>query len=141
MQAHSKPASTADFNWYHSDGDDVPLAPCVAADTMAGQTEAGGRAADSYSEQGRSRRAGRGGKMAEVLQFEKADEHGNPIKRLILHPPRLPPAKQCADTTPVVVVSSEDDDHNYKDPGPLEHGSTSSTESESQSMLPSNAEV
>jgi hypothetical protein len=78
--------------------------------------------------------------MAEALQFEKADEHGNPIKRLILHPPRLPQTKQCADTTPVV-VSSDDDDHDYKDPGPLEHGSTESTESESQNMLPSHVEV
>jgi hypothetical protein len=29
MQAHPKPASVDDFTWYHSEGDDDPLAPTV----------------------------------------------------------------------------------------------------------------
>jgi hypothetical protein len=72
--------------------------------------------------------------MAEALQFEKADEHGNPIKCLTgtlcpLQKPRQT-KKQCTDVTEVV-VSSDEDNHNYQDMESVKSVSTSPSESDS----------
>jgi hypothetical protein len=94
---------------------------------------------------GRIQRNGRGRKMAEALEYEKADEHGNPIKRLL--PPAVGPhrkarqvKKQRIDTSGVE-ASSDEDNHSYRDTEPAESESTSSSESECQYTLPSNAEA
>lgn len=91
---------------------------------------------------GRIQRAGRGEKMAEALELEKVDEHGKPIKRLAAHPPRKPrqAKKQQVDTVDTAGFSDVDDD-DYEDLPPLGSRATSTSESDSDDMLPSNAEV
>jgi hypothetical protein len=94
---------------------------------------------------GRIQRHGRGKKMAEALEFEKADEHGNPIKRLKalnINSPRKPRAKkQRIDTTE---ASLDEDDLEYQDADTVESESTSASEPlelDGQDTFQPNAEV
>jgi hypothetical protein len=94
---------------------------------------------------GRIQRSGRGRKMAEALEHEKADDDGNPIKRLTnvtVRPPRKSrqAKKQRIDPTEVGAPSDEDD-HDYQDTEPAESVSSSPSEGDCQDTLPSNAEV
>ena len=66
--------------------------------------------------------SGWGRKMAEALEYESTDKHGDPIKclttrtTLTVHPPRksCQAKKQCINPTEVG-ASSDKDDHNYQD--------------------------
>jgi hypothetical protein len=87
--------------------------------------------------------------MAEALEYEKTDEHGDPIKRLTtgtthtVRPPRTSrqaKKKQRIDTTEVG-ASSDEDDRDYQDTEPVESESTSPSEGDCQDTLPSNAEA
>jgi hypothetical protein len=80
-------------------------------------------------------------KMAEALELEKVDEHRKPLKRLAAHLPRNPrqAKKQRVDAVEITCISDVDDE-NYEDVSPLGSG-TSTSESDSDNMLPSNAEV
>lgn len=100
--------------------------------------------------------------MAEALKAEKADELGNPIKRLTVtaRPPRAQAAQRPAKRprvetpvaradTPVIEVSSDEEDLDYDatdsgtDPAESDDGFSSEWPGEVDSieMLPSNAEV
>lgn len=96
---------------------------------------------------GRIQRSGRGRKMAEALEYEKADNDGNPIKRLTTLTVR-PPRKSCQvkkqriDTTDMGASSDEDDcDYQDTEPAELESESSSPSEGDCQDTLPSNAEA
>jgi hypothetical protein len=98
---------------------------------------------------GRIQRSGRGKKMAEALEYEKADDEGNPIKRptnVTVRRPRKPrqTKKQRIDTTEMG-ASSDEEDHDYQesvqDTEPAESESTSPSEGDRQDTLPSNAEA
>jgi hypothetical protein len=86
--------------------------------------------------------------MAEALEYEKTDKHGDPIKRLTagttptVRPPRKSrqAKKQHIDTTEVG-ASSDEDDRDYQDTEPVESKSTSPSEGDCQDTLPSNAEA
>ena len=83
--------------------------------------------------------------MAEALASEKADEHGNTIKRfttVTACPPRKSrqAKKQRIDTTEAA-ASSDEDDHDYQNTEPVESESTSLSEGNCEDLLPSNAEV
>jgi len=86
--------------------------------------------------------------MAEALEYEKTDEHGDPIKRLTTRttltvcPPRKSrqAKKQRIDPTEVG-ASSDEDDRDYQDTKPVESESTSPSEGNCQDTLPSNAEA
>jgi hypothetical protein len=82
--------------------------------------------------------------MAEVLEFEKADEHGNPDKRYIgtiSHKPQKPKFKRPHFETDMAVTlgSSDEDDHDFE--CPEESDSDSDSVSDLADILPSNAEV
>jgi hypothetical protein len=142
MQAHSKPASTDDFTWYHSEGDDEPLVPSIASNPTTGQhgPERGMRPR-LYSlnlwlisltmiDHVHSQHAGRGGRMAEALEAEKADEYGNPIRRLAARPlQQVHQSKKQSDTA-AIDAPSDEGDHNYE-----ESGTTSSAESNSENYV------
>ncbi|KAI0278368.1 hypothetical protein BGY98DRAFT_933850 [Russula aff. rugulosa BPL654] len=112
----SKPALPSDFVWYHSKGNDNPMGSSSAnkmKESNGQNVEAG---------LGCIQRSGQGGKMAEVLQYEKADEHGKPIKHfteataVTVHrsrKARRKAKKQCIDITEVA-VSSDEDDYDYQ---------------------------
>jgi hypothetical protein len=78
--------------------------------------------------------------MAEALAFQKADDLGNPIKRLMAPPPGnlRKTTKQRANVTDVVASESSDGtDDDYE-----EREATSSPGSDaSDIVIPSNAEV
>jgi len=83
--------------------------------------------------------------MAKALEFEKADELGNPIKRLAVgsaatpHPPRKARiAKKPRINMTEAIVSSDEGDLNYEATEPVESGTLLS---EGDDVLPSNAEV
>lgn len=83
--------------------------------------------------------------MAEALAHEKADEHGNTIKRftaVTARPPRRSrqAKKQRIDLTEAA-ASSDEDDHDYQHTEPAESESTSHSEGNCDDLLPSNAEV
>jgi hypothetical protein len=80
--------------------------------------------------------------MADALAFEKSDEHGNPVKWLLAPRSAKPwkATKQCAEMVEMP-ASSDEDDHDYEDPGTSQFGTVLSTSSNSNRMLPSNAEV
>lgn|ERR1700761_1093059 len=104
---------------------------------------------------GRIPRAGRGMKMAEALEFEKADELGNPIKRLTaatlpVRHPRKPRQvkKQRIESTAItdvaaaaLVLSSDENDLDYEATEPAESEDSAPSECDSVEMVPSNAEV
>jgi hypothetical protein len=81
-------------------------------------------------------------KMAEALELEKVDEDGKPLKRLAAHLPRKlrQAKKRRVDTVDIACISDVDDD-DYEDVPPLGSTMTSTSESDSDDMLPSNAEV
>jgi hypothetical protein len=127
-------ASANDFTWYHSEGDDNPIG------------------SEAPIKKGRIQRSGRGEKMAEALRFEKADEHGNPIRRLnapIAGAPRKPRQvkKPRVDRDTIVVISTDDEDLNYKTTEAEESEGSTDEEwpnqcgYESIDDAPSNAEV
>jgi hypothetical protein len=161
-QAQDIPASSTDFVFYHSEGDDEPIGQPPVTTKESGS--AGGRDAAETAESGKSRipsfifpitdhplavgvgriqRARRGGRMAEALQHEKADEHGNPIKRLTGTATTRPLRKaRQVKKQRVDVVTSDEDDHDYQNnTEPAESESASPSESDSVLLLPSNAEV
>lgn len=94
---------------------------------------------------GRVQRSGRGRKMAEALEYEKADDDGNPIKRpatLTVRPPRKSrQAKKQRIDTAEMGASSDEDDRDYQDTEPAESESTSPSDRDCQDILPSNAEA
>lgn len=158
MQDSSKPASPSDFVWYHSEGDDTPMGPHSPSKTResSGQNTGSGTSPTAYYPFSAIidlltiglkciQRSGRGGKMAEALAHEKADEHGNPIKRfttLTVGPPRKSrQAKKQRIDTAEAVASSDEDDHDYQDTEPVESESTSPSEPDCQDAIPSNAEA
>jgi hypothetical protein len=80
--------------------------------------------------------------MAQALAFEKVDEHGNPIKCSSVHTSRNPrkTKKPCIDTGATVTPAlSDEDDRNFESPKSSE--SESKSGSDSDGVLPSNAEV
>jgi hypothetical protein len=83
--------------------------------------------------------------MAEALAYEKADEHGNTIKRFTAiagRPPRKSrQAKKQRIDTAEAAASSDEDDHDYQNTEPAESESTSHSEGNCEDLLPSNAEV
>jgi hypothetical protein len=134
MQPQERPASPSDFTWYHSEGDDKAMPQEPISRT-------------------RAQRTGRGEKMAEALKFEKADELGNPIRRLAAVGPtrvrkqRVVKKKQRVDPEIVVVVSSDDNDTDYvatevaTEPEDSEGSAGSEWPNEFEEHLPSNDEV
>jgi hypothetical protein len=82
--------------------------------------------------------------MAEALEFEKADEYGNPVKRPAVRPPgKLRQAKKQRVATTATAASSDEDDCDYVAQGSqeLESESSSNSGSDLSDILPSNAEV
>ncbi len=151
MQDSSKPASLSDFRWYNSEGDDEPMEPSLPIVTKESSgevqqdAESGMCSVAHYAYSvivdllttglGCSQHSGQGGKMAEALVHEKADEHGNPMKRfmaLTVHSPRKShqSKKQRTDTTEVAGLSDEED-CDYQDTEPAESESASPSESDS----------
>jgi hypothetical protein len=83
-----------------------------------------------------------GGRIAEAIVLEKVDEDGKPLKCLTAHLPRKPcEAKKQSTHMTEIAASSDEDDHDYEEPPPLEFGMTSGSGSDSDDVLPSNTEV
>ncbi|KAF8485553.1 hypothetical protein F5888DRAFT_1911735, partial [Russula emetica] len=151
------------IRWFNSPSDKTPI-PLLPVEGVEGETvtdvgaphtrpqqnelgESAGCAESGPSGLGRIQRSGRGRKMAEALEYEKADNDGNPIKRLTtltVRPPRKSRQvkKQHIDTTDMGASSDEDDcDYQDTEPAELESESSSPSEGDCQDTLPSNAEV
>jgi hypothetical protein len=78
--------------------------------------------------------------MAEALAFEKADEHGNPVKHLMARPPGDPwkATKQCANAADVAASESLDGtDADYEEP----EATLSPRSDVGDTLVPSNTEV
>jgi hypothetical protein len=167
MSNQPQPASATDHVFYFSESDDQPLSthcptdPDGVGSTMT-EKDAHGPAPGMHIspsppslmsftviliDVGRIQRAGRPGrgkKMAEALEFEKADEHGNPDKRYtgtISRKPQKSKSKRPRFETDVAVTlgSSDEDDLDFE--CPEESDSDSESVSDSADILPSNAEV
>ncbi|KAF8502580.1 hypothetical protein F5888DRAFT_1904208 [Russula emetica] len=147
------------IQWFNSPSDKTPI-PLPPVEGVEGETvtdvgaphtrpqqnelgESAGCAESGPSGLGRIQRSGRGRKMAEALEYEKADNDGNPIKRLTtltVRPPRKSRQvkKQRIDTTDMGASSDEDDcDYQDTEPAELESESSSPSEGDCQDTLPS----
>jgi len=80
--------------------------------------------------------------MAEALEFEKVDEHGNPVKHYFgptSHKPQKAKKPRVDIGTSVTLGSLDEDDHDFE--CPEESESDSKSDGKSDDVLPSNAEV
>ncbi len=88
--------------------------------------------------------SGQGAKMADVLQHEMADKHGNPMRHFMAlaahQSQKSHQAKKRHIETTEVAITSDENDCDYHDTEPVESKSSSSSESDSHHS-PSNAEI